>query len=100
MRAPCAVDLEPPKNTDTDDILVEEVRDHVAIAVVRPVAMDQQQALKEAELRDGVVGRVNSLETFLARDTNADVRGLDHADIVGTITNGKGHRIPSFLDLW
>lgn len=80
------------------------------------MSMNEQQALQETELRmnvrnekqavevrkshltDGVVRRVDSLQTLFARNTNADVGRLDHADIVGTITNGECHRADAFLD--
>jgi hypothetical protein len=35
---------------------------------------------------------------FNARDTNADVRCLDHADIICTITNGKKNCLEVLLD--
>jgi hypothetical protein len=35
---------------------------------------------------------------FNARDTNADVRCLDHADIICTITDGKKDRLEVLLD--
>jgi hypothetical protein len=59
--APGAVNLEPPKHTDTDNVLVEEIENpmgrncqsnatdssyekhpHVSVAVVRPVSMNEQ----------------------------------------------------------
>lgn len=34
---PGTVNLEPPEHADTDDVLIEEVDDHVSIASIRPV---------------------------------------------------------------
>ena len=54
--------------------------------------MDEQQLLQEPELRDGNIGTPSSLETFDTRDTNADMRRLDHADIIGTVSDGQKDR--------
>ena len=54
--------------------------------------MDEQQLLQEPELRDGNIGTPSSLETFDTRDTNTDMRRLDHADIIGTVSNGQKDR--------
>ena len=49
--------------------------------------MDQQQLLQVPELGNGDIGTPSSLETFNTRYTNANVCRLDHADIVGTISD-------------
>ena len=68
LTAPRAVDHVPPKDTDTHDILVEEVHDpkeidishdldlvhmqdsHVSVTCIRPVPVNEQQPLEETEL--------------------------------------------------
>ena len=35
---------------------------------------------------------------FNARDTDANVGGLDHANIICTVTDGKKNRLEVFLD--
>jgi hypothetical protein len=54
--------------------------------------MDQQQLLQEPELRNSNICTPSSLETFDTRDTNTDMCGLDHADIIGTVSNGQEDR--------
>jgi len=56
---------------------------------ITPSAMDQQQLLQVPELGNGNIGTPSSLETFDTRDTNANMRRLDHADIIGTISDGQ-----------
>ena len=60
--------------------------------------MHKQQPLQEAELRDGVVGRVHRLSTFFTRDTDTDVGGLNHGDVVGTVADGETHDAEAILD--
>ena len=75
------------------------------------MSVNEEQALEEAELqtrqfinhkkrvrkkertnlRDRIVGRVDGLETFLARDSDADVRGLDHAHVVRAVADSERH---------
>ena len=68
LTAPRTVDHVPPKDTDTHDILVEEVHDpeeidislvldlvhmqdsHVSATCIRPVPVNEQQPLEETEL--------------------------------------------------
>ena len=49
--------------------------------------MDKQQALKEAELRNGNIARHDSLHPFGTADPYPDIRLLNHAYIVRTIAN-------------
>lgn len=49
-------------------------------------------------MSDGVVGRVNSLQTLLSRDSDSNVGSLDHRDVVGTVTDGKRHDAEVVLD--
>jgi hypothetical protein len=92
------VELEEEQYSDTDDLLVEEVDDHVRVAHVGPVAVNEQQPLEEAELAHCVVGGVDGLKTFFTGDSDSDVCGLDHRDVVGAVADGEAHRTESFLD--
>lgn len=60
--------------------------------------MDEQQLLEVPELRNGNVGRACGLETFNTRDTNANVRSLDHADVVGAVTDCEQNGLLVLLD--
>lgn len=51
----------------------------------------EEKSSEEPELRDGVIGRIDGLKTFFTRDTHSDVCGLNHADVVSTVTDSKGH---------
>lgn len=46
----------------------------------------------------GVIRRIGSLKTFIATYTNADVRRLYHADVVGSIANCKRYDFDLFLN--
>jgi len=60
--------------------------------------MDQQQLLQVPELRNGNIGTPSSLEALDTRDTNANMRRLDHADIIGTVSDGQEDRSGILLD--
>jgi hypothetical protein len=62
------------------------------------VPVDEQQPRQEPKLRNGIVRRVHSLETFLARDTHADVSCLDHAHVVGAISDRERHYAEAVFD--
>lgn len=47
-------------------VLVEEVAEELAHAVVGPAAVHQEKSLEEAELGDGVIAGQHCLQTFLA----------------------------------
>lgn len=54
--------------------------------------------MKEAELRNGVIGGVGRLKTLPTADTYADVRCLYHAHIIGSITDGQGDCVDILFD--
>lgn len=56
-------------------VLVEEVAEEFAHAQVRPAAVDEEQALEELELGEGVVGGQHGLDALLPADAHADVGG-------------------------
>lgn len=51
--------------------------------------MYKQQFSKESELSNGKIGTTCSLEALYAANTHTDMSGLDHADVVGTVTDSK-----------
>ena len=53
---------------------------------------------RNAYLRNGVVGRVDRLQTFFSRNTDSDIRSLDHTDIVGAVSDSKTHHSKVVLD--
>ena len=63
------------------------VPDELRGAPVVPAPVHEQQPLEEAELRDRKVGGVDRLAALLARDADADVRLLDHADVVRAVAD-------------
>jgi hypothetical protein len=44
------------------------------------MTVDQQQPLKEPELRNRVIRGVDSLKALFTRDTNANISGLPNRD--------------------
>jgi hypothetical protein len=60
--------------------------------------MDEQQPRQEPKLRNGIVRRVHSLETLLARDTHANVSRLDHAHVVGAVSDRERHHAEAVFD--
>ena len=65
------------------EVLVEEVLEELAHADVRPAAVDEQQALEEAELSQGVVARHHCLHALLTTDAHSNVR---HCRYIRNIT--------------
>lgn len=57
--------------------------------MIIPRSVNKQQFTKIAELSNCNVGSPSSLETFNTADANANMRCLDHGDIIGAITNGQ-----------
>ena len=86
-----AEESEPEVAQGEGEVLVEEVFEELAHPQVRPTAVNQQQALNEAELRDGVIGGEDGLHTFLAGDSDADM-GTCHQHTVSVYTVHPGGR--------
>jgi len=49
-------------------------------------------------LGDSIIGRVNSLQTFLTANADSNISSLDHADIIGTITDRECHCTEAVFD--
>lgn len=75
LRAEATEERKPEVAHGEGEVLIEEVSEELAHAVVGPAAVHEQQALQEAELRDGVVRRQHRLHALLPRYAHADVRG-------------------------
>lgn len=54
-------------------VFVKEVAEKLAHAIVRPAAMDQEEALKVAELAEGKVTVEHGLHPFMAADANPNI---------------------------
>ena len=59
------------------EVLVEEVAEELAHAVVGPAAVDEQQPLEEAELRYAVVRGQHRLHALLPGYAHPDVSGCN-----------------------
>lgn len=55
------------------EVLVKEVAEEVAHAVIWPATVDQQEALQVAELGKGIVRGQDRLHALLSADAHADV---------------------------
>jgi hypothetical protein len=62
-------------------------QDQLRQPAIAPCTVDKQQLLQEPELRDREVGRACGLQALQARDTDADVRGLDHTHVIGAVAD-------------
>lgn len=47
---------------------------------------------------DGIIGRIDGLQTFLTSNANSYISSLDHADIIGAITNRERHHVEGVFD--
>lgn len=74
------------------------VQDQLAQPHVTPGAVDKQQLLQVPELADGDVGGTRSLQAFVTRDADSDVRSLDHRDVVRTVADSEQDRLEVLLD--
>jgi len=100
-----AEETEPTEHEDGDhqnDILVEHVHDQVCVAAVCFTTVREQQVFQHLELADCVVSGARSLLALEPRNTDADVGGSDHRDVVGTVANREGrllrHAVFDHLD--
>jgi hypothetical protein len=53
--------------------------------------MDQKQVCQKSKLCNGKVTSHNSLHPLLSTNSNSNVGSLDHADIIGPITNAQSY---------
>jgi hypothetical protein len=60
--------------------------------------MHKKQDLQETKLCDCKITRHHSLHSFLPTNTYPNVGSLDHANIIGTITNAQGNLLGIFFD--
>jgi len=93
-----AVELEPEENSDTDDLLVEEIDDHVRVAEVGPVAVNEEQTFEEAELTHRVIRGIDGLKSFFSGYSYSDIGCLNHRDVVRSISDRETHRTETILD--
>ena len=56
-------------------------------ALVTITAVPDEQLGEMVELGDGEIGGEGGLPAFFSHNSNADVGGLDHGDVVATVTN-------------
>mmetsp|Transcript_16698 Transcript_16698/g.41752 ORF Transcript_16698/g.41752 Transcript_16698/m.41752 type:complete len:678 (+) Transcript_16698:123-2156(+) len=80
-----------------EPVLVERVLHHLAVAPVRRAAVQQHQARHVLELRKGKVGGQHRRAPLAPADAAPDVRGLDHAHIIGAVPDAQ--RDGAALDL-
>ena len=65
-------------------------------ALVRVAAVPDEQFGQVVEMRDAEVGGEGGLAALFADDADADVGGLDHADVVAAVADG-GHFLACVL---
>lgn len=67
-------------------------RSHLAVALVRPAPVNQEQASQVLELGKGKVAGQYSRATLPPADAHPNVRCLNHAHIIGAIANACSNR--------
>jgi hypothetical protein len=60
--------------------------------------VNQKQLPKESELTNCHIGRSGSLKTLHTADTDTNVGGLNHRNIVGAVTNSQEKSLLVTLD--
>ena len=75
----------------SDQIFVEEIEYESGQSAVVPVSMHQQESDQELEAGHGKVAGHDRLHALPPSDADTHVCLLDHAHVIGTITNGQGH---------
>ena len=83
------------------NILVKGIKNQFRVSPIVPATVHKKQPLEKSELCDSIIGGSCSLEPFVAADSDADVRRLDHWNVVRTISNRQrddGKVIPDQLD--
>lgn len=79
-------------------VLIEEVEDESGQSAIAPMAVHKQQSDQELEPGHSKVASHDSLHALASCYPDTDVSLLDHASIVGTITNSQGHLAEATLD--
>ena len=67
-------------------------------ALIAVPSVPHQQLGQMVELLDREIGRQTSLPTFLAHNTHAHVRGLDHGNIVSAVADAAHALLGVLLD--
>ena len=55
--------------------------------------MPEKKTSEELELSNGEVCEGTGLTTFFPKDSNSNVRSLNHVHIIGTVSNGQSRLI-------
>jgi len=85
----CAKVLEPVEDHDKEAVAVKEVNDEDGDSVIGPVSVNQEEVTKESKLANSKVARHGCLPSFLPDDPYSNVGGLNHSDVVGSVSDGK-----------
>ena len=80
---------EPHVGHGVDEVFVEGVQHHLAITLRGPSPVDEEKPGEEPELTDGKIGREHGGATLPAAYSDADVRRLDHPDVVGAVAHAE-----------
>ena len=86
----CGQEAKHEDGSTAEDILVQNVVACVRIPAVTFATMHEEQVLQVLELSNCIIRSLYSLLTLKATDTDTDVCGIDHVDIVCSVSNRKG----------
>ena len=87
------VPAEPELRQSECNVLIEEEKHEEGKTHATPTAVHKEQSLQEPELCNGVIGVTRSLVTFLSEYANANMRSLNHVNVIGAIANSQSHRV-------
>src|ERR1700722_10485636 len=60
--------------------------------------MHQEESPQESELGNGKISRPRSLHALIPTDANTNVSGLNHGDVICTVSNGQACSLEIVLD--
>ena len=72
-----------------NDVLVEEVEDHLRDPDVAPPSVHEHEPPQRLELRQRVVTRLHGAHSLLPVETDPDVRLLDHVHVIGSVPDSQ-----------
>ena len=61
----------------------------LAIPLITPSPVDQEEFLEETKLADGIVRSADRLQAFFSADSHTHVGRLDHRDVIGSVPDGQ-----------
>jgi len=71
------------------NVLVKRIQDDLRDTLITPSTVHKQQLPQVSELTNSDISTPRRLKTLNPTDANADVRRLDHGDVIGTVADSQ-----------